>query len=78
MGGPSKASSIALFHNSMIRFISFPFYFPKSLIFLNFSKIARTPPGRVVWVPRDNCGSLGLGLVSIWKPWLMPAFPDHA
>ena len=37
-----------------------------------------TPPGRVVWVPRDNCGSLGLGLVSIWKPWLMPAFPDHA
>ena len=39
-GGPSKACSIALFHNSMIRFISFPFYFPKSLIFLNFSKIA--------------------------------------
>ena len=40
MGGPSKTSSITLFHNSMIRFISFPFYFPKSLIFLNFSKIA--------------------------------------
>ena len=37
-----------------------------------------TPPRRVVWVPRDNCGSLGLGLVSIWRPWIMPAFPDNA
>ena len=35
------------------------------------------PPRRVVWVPRDNCGSLGLGLVSIWQPWIMPAFPVY-